>query len=229
MQRRASSGVRGFGCFGLRSGRLSIKPDTTACEKRKWAVFFPRISWSMFFRDPILRLRRFSETWCLHWYKWWRFALLFGWRERTRRVLQPNLSWIRRFPVRFNTIIHQNAESQAEAGHGRSVPFSLFSPRHAVESLSTGTEKRQQLQVQQPSSVWDIYIKKHSNNAKLKFFRPRKRRSGLLQAVRSAFRCPAGDVLRANGFCVNDAESASCGPSYRFVSATGQCRQVVTR
>lgn len=55
-------------------------------------------------------------------------------------------------------------------------------------------------------------------------YRLRGRKLNFLQAVRSPFQCSNNLILQATGLCGNDTRSASCGPSYQYVEAIGQCR-----
>ncbi|XP_057374681.1 uncharacterized protein LOC130695555 [Daphnia carinata] len=51
--------------------------------------------------------------------------------------------------------------------------------------------------------------------------------SGLaLPPVNPNFSCPDSTFLQATGQCVDDSRATSCGPSFRFNEATGQCRSI---
>ena len=56
--------------------------------------------------------------------------------------------------------------------------------------------------------------------------RPRPR-SSVKQAVRPALACSQGLLLTAPGVCRPEGADASCGPSYKFIAALGQCRQTL--
>ncbi|XP_057374601.1 uncharacterized protein LOC130695482 [Daphnia carinata] len=48
----------------------------------------------------------------------------------------------------------------------------------------------------------------------------------ILPPVNPNFSCPDSTFLQATGQCIDDSRATSCGPSFRFNEATGQCRSV---